>query len=196
MKTRKQNYLTARLSFTRPLPFGTKTSLLYFLMRGYAEHKQLGKVLGSRVTMHLGPCRLFEPDILFVRRERLSILRERRLESAADLILRFSRHGQETTTCRKRGWLTTPLALRNLVLGVRSLHALLRSLALFGLGRARVSAQNAHTEPLSSPSERRLHTGDMKPRTTYDRLHSIIYKRNSPCLWHHCGKFMWRFGLG
>ena len=31
---------------------------LYFLMRGYAEHKRLGKVLGSRATMHLGPCML------------------------------------------------------------------------------------------------------------------------------------------
>jgi len=60
---------------------------LYFLMRGYAEHKQLGKVLGSRATMHLGPCRLFEPDILFVRSERLSILRERRLEGVADLVV-------------------------------------------------------------------------------------------------------------
>ena len=59
---------------------------LYFLMRGYAEHKRLGKVLGPRATIHLGPCML-EPDILFVRGEWLSILRERRLEGVADLVV-------------------------------------------------------------------------------------------------------------
>lgn len=60
---------------------------LFSLMRIYAEHKQLGKVLGSRETMHLAYCRMFEPDILFVRKERLEILKEKQLEGAADMVV-------------------------------------------------------------------------------------------------------------
>ena len=60
---------------------------LFPLMRIYAEHKQLGKVLGSRATMHLAYCRMFEPDILFVRKERLEMLKEKQLEGAADMVV-------------------------------------------------------------------------------------------------------------
>ncbi len=60
---------------------------LIFLMRGYTEHKQLGKVLGSRATMHLAHCRKFEPDILFVRKERLELLKDKELEGAADMVV-------------------------------------------------------------------------------------------------------------
>ncbi len=60
---------------------------LFFLMRGYTEHKQLGKVLGSRATMHLAHCRKFEPDILFVRQERLQLLKDKELEGAADMVV-------------------------------------------------------------------------------------------------------------
>lgn len=60
---------------------------LLFLMYGYAEQKQLGEVLGSRETMHLAHCRKFEPDILFVRKERLEMLKEKELEGAADMVV-------------------------------------------------------------------------------------------------------------
>ena len=51
----------------------------------------------------------------------------------------------------------------------------LRLLALFGLGRARVSAQNAHTEPLSQPSERPLaHRRHEAAATTYASYISAI----------------------
>ncbi len=60
---------------------------LFFLMRGYTEDKQLGKVLGSRATMHLAHCRKFEPDILFVRKERLELLKDKELEGAADMVV-------------------------------------------------------------------------------------------------------------
>ncbi len=58
-----------------------------FLMHGYVEQRQLGKVLGSRATMHLAHCRKFEPDILFVRKERLELLTEKELEGAADMVV-------------------------------------------------------------------------------------------------------------
>ncbi len=60
---------------------------LFPLMRIYAEEKQLGKVLGSRATMHLEYCRMFEPDILFVRKERVEMLKEKQLEGAADMVV-------------------------------------------------------------------------------------------------------------
>ena len=60
---------------------------LLFLMYGYTEQKQLGEVLGSRETMHLAHCRKFEPDILFVRKERLELLKEKELEGAADMVV-------------------------------------------------------------------------------------------------------------
>ncbi len=60
---------------------------LFPLMRMYAEHKRMGKVLGSRVTMHLAHCRKFEPDILFVRKEGLQLLKDKELEGAADMVV-------------------------------------------------------------------------------------------------------------
>lgn len=60
---------------------------LLSIMNMYVEHKQLGKVLGSRETMHLGYRRMFEPDILFVKKERLELLKEKKLEGAADLVV-------------------------------------------------------------------------------------------------------------
>lgn len=53
----------------------------------YVEHKQLGKVLGSRETMHLAYCRMFEPDILFVKKERLELLKNKELEGAPDMVV-------------------------------------------------------------------------------------------------------------
>ncbi|HDM77171.1 MAG TPA: Uma2 family endonuclease [Deltaproteobacteria bacterium] len=47
----------------------------------------LGKVLGSRATIHLAYCCMFEPDILFVRKERLEMLKEKQLEGAADMVV-------------------------------------------------------------------------------------------------------------
>jgi len=60
---------------------------LAFLMHGYADQKQLGKVLGPRATMHIAHRRKFEPDILFVRKERLELLKEKELEGAADMVV-------------------------------------------------------------------------------------------------------------
>lgn len=62
-------------------------AFLFSLMRIYAEHKQWGKILGSRATMHLAFCRMFEPDILFVRKERMELLKKKQLEGAADMVL-------------------------------------------------------------------------------------------------------------
>lgn len=60
---------------------------LLSIMNIYVEHKQLGEVLGSRATMHLAYCRKFEPDILFVRSEKLDMLRETQLEDSADMVV-------------------------------------------------------------------------------------------------------------
>lgn len=59
----------------------------FSIMNIYVEDKQLGEVLGSRATMHLAYCRMFEPDILFVRSEKLGMLQEKQLEGAADVVV-------------------------------------------------------------------------------------------------------------
>ena len=66
---------------------------LYFLIRGYAEHRELGKVFGSRATMHLAYCRKFEPDILFIRSEKLDMLRQNQLEGPADMVVEILSEG-------------------------------------------------------------------------------------------------------
>lgn len=60
---------------------------LSFLMNGSVESRGIGMVAGSRLTMHLASCRKFEPDLLFVRREHLSLLNETELEGPADMVV-------------------------------------------------------------------------------------------------------------
>ncbi len=65
----------------------TLFGFLFSLMNMYVEHKRLGKVLGSRETIHLAYCRIFEPDILFVRKEKLELLKDKELEGAPDMVV-------------------------------------------------------------------------------------------------------------
>jgi len=60
---------------------------LFFLMYGYVEARGLGRVLGSRQTLHLAYCRKFEPDILFIKSENLGRLGETQLEGPADMVV-------------------------------------------------------------------------------------------------------------
>ncbi|MEX2719171.1 MAG: Uma2 family endonuclease [Candidatus Sigynarchaeum springense] len=60
---------------------------LYTLFRLYLDITGNGKVLGSRFVMHLAPKWNPEPDILVVKPEKFSNLKESRLEGPADLII-------------------------------------------------------------------------------------------------------------
>ena len=74
-----------------------------FLMHGYVEQRQLGKVLGSRATMHLAHCRKFEPDILFLRKERLELLKEKELEGAVDMVVEILSEWTQDYDLREKG---------------------------------------------------------------------------------------------
>jgi len=55
-------------------------------MHGYADQKQPGKCAWF-TSNHIAHRRKFEPDILFVRKERLELLKEKELEGAADMVV-------------------------------------------------------------------------------------------------------------
>ena len=58
---------------------------LLILLQGYASEKGLGQALASRVLVRIDERNGFEPDVLFVRQDRLYILGERDVQGAPDL---------------------------------------------------------------------------------------------------------------
>ncbi len=60
-----------------------------FVLRRYAKKKGLGKVTGSRVAMKLSEHEAPEPDIMFVKKERLHLLGETEIFGPADLVVEF-----------------------------------------------------------------------------------------------------------
>jgi len=60
---------------------------LHTLLGLYAEQKNLGVVYGSRTPVQITPHRGRLPDIVFVRKERASIVQEKGIYSAPDLVV-------------------------------------------------------------------------------------------------------------
>ncbi|HRQ39700.1 MAG TPA: Uma2 family endonuclease [Chloroflexota bacterium] len=60
---------------------------LYALIREFAERHDLGEVRGSRTAVRLADNQVFEPDILFVAQERETIIQERGIFGAPDLVV-------------------------------------------------------------------------------------------------------------
>ncbi len=60
-------------------------AFLLMVMRGYARRKDLGLVLGSRTKVRVAGRAGYEPDILFVRKERAHIVGRLHLSEAPDL---------------------------------------------------------------------------------------------------------------
>jgi len=69
---------------------------LSFLIRGYTELNDLGEVFGSRFAFGITEFRAPEPDVAFVRRERLHLVHETGMAGGPDLavevVSRDSRH--------------------------------------------------------------------------------------------------------
>jgi Uma2 family endonuclease len=62
--------------------------LIRSIMRGYAEERQLGKVLGPDALVHLATCRRFGPDVFFFEQSRVPVpLPRDQFEGAPDLIV-------------------------------------------------------------------------------------------------------------
>jgi Uma2 family endonuclease len=60
---------------------------LYTLLRTYVEESDLGEVLGSRTPVELEVEQTYEPDILFVARERAGIVESKGVLGAPDLVI-------------------------------------------------------------------------------------------------------------
>jgi Uma2 family endonuclease len=61
-------------------------SFLLMILKAYVEHWELGKVYGSRVAVQLEEGHTYEPDLLFVARNRLHIIGENAVHGAPDLV--------------------------------------------------------------------------------------------------------------
>ena len=59
--------------------------LLFFVLKGYTQEKGLGEVFGSRTTMRVDDENGYEPDVLFIRADRLDILDVKDARAPVDL---------------------------------------------------------------------------------------------------------------
>ncbi|MBI3948489.1 MAG: Uma2 family endonuclease [Armatimonadetes bacterium] len=69
------------------LPHEELFGFLSFLLTGFVRRRGLGKVYGSRATLHLGTRRNLEPDILFVATRNIHLVHRRSVEQTADLVV-------------------------------------------------------------------------------------------------------------
>lgn len=58
-----------------------------YVFKKYAKRKKLGKVMGSRVAMKVSDHNAPEPDIMFIKKERLHLLGETEIFGPADLVV-------------------------------------------------------------------------------------------------------------
>jgi Uma2 family endonuclease len=97
--------------------------LLKFLLQGYAAARGLGEVYGSRFAFELSALRAPEPDVAFVRSERLHLVDERRMaggpDIAVEVVSRDSRqrdYGEKKQLYAEAGvaeyWIVDPLQQR------------------------------------------------------------------------------------
>ena len=73
-----------------PTPSHIHERLQVFLIKViglFADCFRLGQVLGSRTAVHISEVDTYEPDILFVSREREHIIQEREVTAAPDLVI-------------------------------------------------------------------------------------------------------------
>jgi Uma2 family endonuclease len=94
-----------------------------FLLQGYAAVKGLGEVYGSRFAFELTEFRAPEPDVAFVRTERLTLVEDRRMvggpDIAVEVVARDSRqrdYGEKKQLYADAGvteyWIIDPLQQR------------------------------------------------------------------------------------
>jgi Uma2 family endonuclease len=60
---------------------------LFTLLTVYVRRYTLGQVLGSRTAVQLEEGHVYEPDLLFIRREREDIIGEKQVDGAPDLVV-------------------------------------------------------------------------------------------------------------
>jgi Uma2 family endonuclease len=73
-----------------PPPLDIHEKLYAFLFRllgDFVEEHNLGEVRGSRTGVELAPDQVYEPDILFIARDRLGIIERKGIVGAPDLVI-------------------------------------------------------------------------------------------------------------
>src|SRR5687767_9019422 len=60
---------------------------LYLAIRNYLDQHDLGKVIGSPIDVVLADDVVLQPDLIIIRRERLSIIGAKNLEGAPDVVI-------------------------------------------------------------------------------------------------------------
>lgn len=76
--------------FMAPPPLDIHEKLQLFLvtlLRTYVEEHDQGEVRGSRTGVELGPDAVYQPDVLFVARDRLDIIERRGIIGAPDMVI-------------------------------------------------------------------------------------------------------------
>ncbi|HEY4688067.1 MAG TPA: Uma2 family endonuclease, partial [Anaerolineae bacterium] len=62
-------------------------SFLFHILTSFVTEHDLGIVRGSRTAMRLSEKEVYEPDIVFVAKERLPLVRETFIDGPADLVV-------------------------------------------------------------------------------------------------------------
>lgn len=75
---------TAKIISPAPYSHERILGFLFTLMRAYVRSRGLGEVLGSRTLVRIDERNGYEPDILFVAKERLHVIKEKELAEAPD----------------------------------------------------------------------------------------------------------------
>ena len=60
---------------------------LYFILRGYLREHPLGRVCIAPLDTYLSEINVFQPDLLYIRKENLGIIEEHGVEGAPDLVV-------------------------------------------------------------------------------------------------------------
>ncbi len=60
---------------------------LGFILKGFVDSKDLGIVLGSRTLVRIDKYNAFEPDLLFISKERKNIIKEYEIVGAPDVVV-------------------------------------------------------------------------------------------------------------
>lgn len=65
------------------------------LLRAYVKEKSLGKVVGAPIDVYLNQTNVYQPDVLFLAKERMHLVQQGRVKGAPDLIIEVLSPGTE-----------------------------------------------------------------------------------------------------
>jgi len=104
-----------------PIPYHQiLSSRLEFELMKFVEERDLGQVLNAPTDVYLSDTEVYQPDILFISKERMSIIGAKKIEAAPDLVieilspssayydLRHKMHVYETSGV-KEYWVVDPI---------------------------------------------------------------------------------------